>query len=102
MRSGFEAFAAQLIVGVGVLFHHLAGDEHRAVRPGGKSQCIRRAGVEVELDAEGSVTKATATSGHAMLRQSAEDAAKRSKFKPALFNGKPIKAKGVITYNFSL
>jgi hypothetical protein len=37
-----------------------------------------------------------------MLRQSAEDAAKRSKFKPALFNGNPIKSKGSITYNFSL
>ena len=58
--------------------------------------------VDIELDAEGNVTKADATSGHAMLRQSAEDAAKRSKFKPALFNGTPIKAKAVITYNFSL
>ena len=37
-----------------------------------------------------------------MLRQSAEDAAKRSKFKPTLFNGNPIKAKGTITYSFTL
>jgi periplasmic protein TonB len=58
--------------------------------------------VDVELDVEGNVVSAKAASGHAMLRQSAEDAAKRSKFKPALFNQQPIKAKGVITYNFTL
>lgn len=58
--------------------------------------------VEVDLDEQGNVTKAAATTGHSMLRQAAEDAAKRTKFKPALFNGKPIKAKGVITYSFAL
>jgi TonB family protein len=58
--------------------------------------------VEVELDVEGNVVSAEATAGHAMLRQSAEDAAKKSKFKPAMFNGEPIKSKGVITFNFTL
>ena len=58
--------------------------------------------VEVELDAEGNVVSAEATSGHAMLRQAAEDAAKKSKFKPAMFNGEPIRAKGSITFNFTL
>lgn len=58
--------------------------------------------VDVELDEQGSVVSAKASSGHAMLRQAAEDAAKRSKFKPATFNGQPIKSKGVLTYNFSL
>ena len=58
--------------------------------------------VEVELDVEGNVISAEATSGHAMLRQSAEDAAKKSKFKPAVFNGEPIRAKGIVTYNFTL
>jgi TonB family protein len=67
-----------------------------------QSRVTGRVAVDVDLDEEGNVTKADATAGPAMLRQSAEDAAKRSKFKPALFNGKPIKAKGVITYNFSL
>jgi hypothetical protein len=37
-----------------------------------------------------------------MLRSSAEDAANKSKFKPAMFNSRPIKGKGVINYNFSL
>lgn len=67
-----------------------------------QSRVTGKVTVEIELDEEGNVSKANATSGPAMLRQSAEDAAKRSKFKPAAFNGKPIKAKGIITYNFSL
>jgi hypothetical protein len=37
-----------------------------------------------------------------MLRNSAEEAAKKSKFKPATFNNRPIKSKGQIIYNFSL
>ncbi len=58
--------------------------------------------VEVSLDSEGNVTDATATSGPQMLRVAAEEAAKRSKFKPAMFDATPIAAKGVITYNFNL
>lgn len=67
-----------------------------------RTQIEGRVTVEVEIDVEGNVTSAKATSGHQMLRTSAEEAAKRSKFHPALFNNKPIKGKGVITYNFSL
>lgn len=58
--------------------------------------------VEVELDVEGNVTTAKAVSGHQFLRTSAEEAARRSKFKPAVFNGQAIKATGSITYNFTL
>ena len=58
--------------------------------------------VDVELDETGSVVSAKASSGHQMLRNSAEDAAKRSKFNPATFRDRPIKAKGQIVYNFSL
>jgi len=61
-----------------------------------------RVSVEVEIDENGEVVSAKATTGHQMLRSSAEDAANKSKFKPALFNNRPIKAKGVINYNFSL
>ena len=67
-----------------------------------QSRVEGKVSVEVEIDVEGNVVSAKAQSGPAMLRQSAEDASKRSKFKPALFNEKPIKAKGVIVYNFSL
>lgn len=67
-----------------------------------QSRIEGRVKVEVELDVNGEVVWAKATSGPAMLRQAAEDAAKRSKFKPAMFNDLPIKAKGVLTYNFNL
>src|SRR5215204_6460654 len=67
-----------------------------------RSQIEGRVVVEVSLDEEGNVTAAKAVAGHQFLRGSAEDAARRSKFKPAVFNGQPIKGAGVITYNFSL
>ncbi len=67
-----------------------------------QSRIVGKVTVEIDLDEEGNVSKANATGGPAMLRQSAEDAAKRSKFKPTLFNGNPIKAKGTITYSFTL
>lgn len=67
-----------------------------------QSRIVGKVAVEVELDEEGNVVKADAISGPALLKQSAEDAAKRSKFIPATFNGTPIKAKGVVTYSFSL
>jgi hypothetical protein len=35
------------------------------------------------------------------LKGSAEEAARRTKFKPAMFDGKPIKSKGYILYNYS-
>jgi TonB family protein len=57
--------------------------------------------VEVTIDEEGNVIGAKAVEGHQFLRISAEDAARRSKFKPAQFDGKPIKSKGYILYNFS-
>ncbi|HVF30214.1 MAG TPA: tetratricopeptide repeat protein [Pyrinomonadaceae bacterium] len=58
--------------------------------------------VEVEMDVEGNVVSAKSTAGPQMLRGSAEDAARRSKFKPGMYNNKPIKSKGTIIYNFSL
>ncbi|MEO7672725.1 MAG: TonB family protein [Pyrinomonadaceae bacterium] len=67
-----------------------------------KTNVEGRVTVEVAIDEQGNVTSAKAVNGHQLLRGSAEDAAKRSKFKPALFGEKAIKAIGSITYNFSL
>ena len=58
--------------------------------------------VDVELDETGSVVSAKASSGPLMLKSAGEDAARRSKFKPATYHDRPIKAKGQIVYNFSL
>jgi tetratricopeptide (TPR) repeat protein len=67
-----------------------------AIQAGAGGQVV----VYVELDAEGNVTKAKSLSGNILLRQGSEDAARHSKFKPAMFDSKPIKAKGQIVYNF--
>lgn len=57
--------------------------------------------VNVEMDVEGNVVLATAVSGHQLLRYDSEAAARRSKFKPAMFGDKAIKSKGFIVYNFT-
>lgn len=67
-----------------------------------RSNIEGRVTVEVELDESGNVVSAKAAAGHQMLRSAAEDAAKKSKFKPAMYNNQPIKSKGSVTYNFSL
>ena len=58
--------------------------------------------VEITLDEEGKVTSAKATSGPKSLRQSAEDAVRRSKFKPVVVGDKAIKANGFINFNFKV
>jgi TonB family protein len=56
--------------------------------------------VQITLDEEGKVVSAKATNGNSLLRQAAEDAARRSKFKPTLVGNQPVKANGFIVYNF--
>jgi tetratricopeptide (TPR) repeat protein len=56
--------------------------------------------VAVTLDEEGKVVEAKALTGPRGLYQPAEDAVRRTKFKPVLYNGLPIKATGVINFNF--
>lgn len=56
--------------------------------------------VQVTIDEEGNVTTATTKEGHRLLRESAEQAAKRSKIIPAQMNGKAVKSKGFIVYSF--
>jgi TonB family protein len=58
--------------------------------------------VTVSLDADGKVVEAKATSGTSTLRPAAELAARRSKFKPVIRNGKPVAATGIMSYTFRL
>ena len=58
--------------------------------------------VEITLDEEGKVISAKATSGPKGLRSSAEDAVRRSKFKPVVVGDKAIKATGFINFNFKV
>ena len=66
----------------------------RAVRASGAVQ------VQVTLDEDGEVAMANAISGHPLLRQAAEVAAKESRFAPTLLDGQPVYVTGVIVYNF--
>jgi len=56
--------------------------------------------VQVTIDEEGNIISAAAVSGHPLLRQAAEQAARASKFAPTLLQGQPVKVTGVIVYNF--
>lgn len=58
--------------------------------------------VQVTVDEEGNVTEATAVSGHPLLQAAAVAAARQAKFSPTLLSGKPVKVKGLLTYNFVL
>jgi TonB family protein len=69
------------------------------------AKAVRASGtvnVQVLLDIDGNVISATAVSGHALLKAAAESAARSSKFKPTVVNGKAVKVTGVIVYNFTL
>jgi TonB family protein len=58
--------------------------------------------VEVVVDETGKVISAVATSGPAMLREVAVQAAMRARFSPTKLSGQPVKVSGVINYKFSL
>ncbi len=57
--------------------------------------------VQVIIDEAGNVISANAVSGHPLLRQSAEQAARESKFTPTLLSGQPVKVTGIVIYNFA-
>lgn len=57
--------------------------------------------VEVLVDKAGNVVSAKAVSGHNLLRESAESAARLAKFKPTGVKGKLVQVKGIVIYNFA-
>ena len=58
--------------------------------------------VQVTIDEAGNVISADAVSGHPLLREVSEKAARESKFSPTLLQGQPVKVTGIIIYNFVL
>lgn len=68
----------------------------RAVRASGTVN------VQVTIDENGDVVSATAVSGHPLLRASAVEAARASKFSPTMLAGKPVKVTGILVFNFKL
>jgi TonB family protein len=57
--------------------------------------------VQITVDESGRVVSASAVSGHPLLRQAAEQAARQARFTPTLLSGKPVRVTGTITYNFN-
>lgn len=57
--------------------------------------------VQVTIDENGNVVSASAVTGHPLLRQVAENAARASKFNPTLLSNQPVKVTGVIVYKFT-
>ena len=57
--------------------------------------------VTVAIDETGNVVSAKATDGPIVLRQAAENAARRWKFRPATRNGQPTSTMQIILFNFA-
>lgn len=67
------------------------------------AKAVRASGavsVQVLIDESGNVVSANAVSGHPLLRDASESAARGSTFSPTLLCGQPVKVSGLITYNF--
>jgi len=56
--------------------------------------------VLVTVDEKGNVAEAEAISGSPKLQAAAVDAARQAKFEPLLNDGRPVRTKSVISYNF--
>lgn len=87
--GALNAYAIKLVMPV-----YTANDKRMGIR--GKVT------VSIKLDEEGKVVSAKAVDGPKQLWNAAEMAIRQTKFKPVLFEGKPIAATGAITFNFTL
>lgn len=56
--------------------------------------------VMIEVSEQGLVTKAKACAGHAMLRLSVEEAARRAQISMTFLSGTPVKVNGLLVYRF--
>lgn len=81
------------------------GKASRLVQPAypAAAKAVRASGsvnVSVSIDVSGNVVSASAVSGHPLLRQAAEQAARASKFTPTILSGQAVPVTGIIVYNF--
>ncbi len=58
--------------------------------------------VQIDISETGDVSDVTLLSGHPLLRDAALQAARHWLFRPTELNGRPVRAIGVITFNFKL
>ncbi|MBV9957286.1 MAG: tetratricopeptide repeat protein [Acidobacteria bacterium] len=57
--------------------------------------------VDMVIDEKGSVVSAQSSTGPAILRQAAIDAARRWKFRPTMSDGQPVRVVGFLNFNFT-
>lgn len=70
-------------------------DEARATRASGRVR------VQIVIGETGDVIRVCAVDGAKSLMKASELAASRSKFSPTLLDGKPVRVRGVIIYNYA-
>jgi protein TonB len=58
--------------------------------------------VYLEIDEKGVVKAVHSSNGPQLLRQAAEDAVRRWKFRPTVVDGQPVSVLGFINFNFTL
>ncbi len=58
--------------------------------------------VQILVNETGEVIEASVISGHPLLRDAALQAARQWQFKPIELSGRPVKAQGILTFNFTL
>jgi protein TonB len=58
--------------------------------------------VQITISVTGRVTAAKAISGHPLLRDAAEAAARQWQFEPTTINGVPMETKLVLTFEFTV
>jgi TonB family protein len=58
--------------------------------------------VEVVVNEDGGIEAAKAVSGHPLLQQAAVEAARQWEFSPTQLQGKPVKVRGLISFNFTM
>jgi TonB family protein len=58
--------------------------------------------VAITVNENGEVTTSEVVSGHPLLKEAAQEAAREWKFKQTELAGKPVKVQGLLTFNFTL
>lgn len=58
--------------------------------------------VYLEIDAKGAVKAVRSSNGPQILRQAAEEAVRRWKFRPTVIEGQPVSVLGYVSFNFTL